>query len=100
MSPAGWSQYVSLSRVRDCFGEIGITQIDQDFTRSGLWSFQSLDFGRNLARFIIYASFVLLRYIRHFVRESVSDVNIKYQKVIGSKERVQLLLPRLSIYIL
>ena len=74
MSPASWSQYGSPSRVRDCWGEIWITQIDQDFTRSGLWSFHSLDFGRNLARFIIYASLVLLRYIRHFVRESVSDV--------------------------
>ena len=83
MSPAGWSQYGSPSRVRDCSGEIGITQIDQDFTRSGLWSFQSLDFGRNLARLIIYASFVLLGYIRHFVRESVSDViEIKDQRMI------------------
>ena len=67
---------------------VGITQIDQDFTRSGLWSFQSLDFGRNLARFIIYASFVLLGYIRHFVRESVSDVKIRDQRGIGSRERV------------
>ena len=88
MSPAGWSQHGSLSRVRDCLGEIGITQIDQDFTRSRLWSFQNLDSGRDLARFIIYASLVLFRYIRHFVSESVSDVKVKDQRVIGSRASI------------
>ena len=44
----------------------GYIQIDQDFARSGLRCFPSLNFGRNLSGFVINASLVLLGYFGHF----------------------------------